>query len=215
MRINKYIAQATGHSRRTADQLITSGRVTVNGQAAEPGYSVSSNDRVELDGVIISIPSDTTTIMLNKPVGYVCSRNGQGSSTIYELLPAKYQRLKPVGRLDKDSSGLLLMTDDGDLAQQLTHPSYQKTKLYQVTLTKALSANDQAHLEQGIELEDGPSKLGLEGEANSWLVTMHEGRNRQIRRTFEAIGYSVRNLHRQEFGEYQLGDLPAGKFKKT
>jgi 23S rRNA pseudouridine2605 synthase len=123
MRLNKFIAQSTGLSRRAADAAIAQGRVSVNGREAALGKEVGESDTVVLDNSAITPAVNTVTIMLNKPVGYVCSRNGQGSKTVYDLLPPEYQQLKPVGRLDKDSSGLLLMTNDGDLAYELTHPS--------------------------------------------------------------------------------------------
>ena len=138
MRINKYIALSTGLSRRAADAAILDGRVTVDEQPASSGMKVSATTVVTLDGTVLSRPAATQTIMLNKPVGYVCSRDGQGSQTIYELLPADLHSLKPVGRLDKDSSGLLLLTNDGTLANQLTHPRYEKIKEYIVQLNKPL-----------------------------------------------------------------------------
>lgn len=214
MRINKFVAQATGHSRRAADTLIAQGKVTVNGTLPDAGYDVTSTDEVTLEGRILSLQADHTTIMVNKPIGYVCSRDGQGSKTIYDLLPVKYTRLKPVGRLDKDSSGLILLTDDGDLAHQLTHPSFEKTKVYEVSLDQELSNSDKNHIEQGIELEDGVSKLTLNGRGRSWTVAMHEGRNRQIRRTFESAGYQIRALHRVSFGTYHLDNLKDGEFKE-
>ena len=125
-------------------------------------------------------------MLLNKPVGYVCSRKGQGSQTIYDLIPAKYHHLESVGRLDKDSSGLLLLTDDGELANKLTHPSFRKEKVYEVTLDKSLHESDLARLQHGIELDDGTSRFIISPlkAQNSYLVTISEGRNRQIRRTF-------------------------------
>jgi len=223
MRINKYIAQASSLSRRKADEAIAAGRVQINGQSAEQGQEIGDTDTVTLDGRAITPPVKTITIMLNKPVGYVVSRNGQGSPTIYELLPAEYQNLQPVGRLDKDSSGLLLLTNDGDLANELTHPSHQKLKIYQVTLDKPLTPDDKTRIEQGIELEDGPSKLEIKTLENRksvienchlYEVKMSEGRNRQIRRTFAALGYKVQTLHRTHFGDHQLGTLQSGKIKE-
>jgi 23S rRNA pseudouridine2605 synthase len=131
------------------------------------------------------------------------------------LLPAAYHRLKPVGRLDKDSSGLLLLTDDGQLANQLTHPSYQKVKVYQVQLDRNLTNADQEAIEAGVKLEDGLSRLGLSGRGNNWQVQMSEGRNRQIRRTFEALGYRVIKLHRTGFGPASLAELPAGAYREV
>ena len=156
--------------------------------------------------------------MLNKPVGYVCSRNAQakGVKTIYELLPDQYKALKTVGRLDKDSTGLILLTDDGDLAHQLTHPSFAKTKEYIVELDHALAPLHQQMISDfGINLDDGPSQLLLErlnDERTKFNITMHEGRNRQIRRTFAALGYQVKSLHRTTFGSYTLGDLASSKW---
>lgn len=216
MRINKYIALYTGLSRRAADDAIAHNRVHVNGQLPQPGADITDNDQVMLDGSVITPTVKTTTIMLNKPAGYVVSRDGQGSKTIYDLLPADMHHLKPVGRLDKDSSGLLLLTNDGQLAHELTHPSYRKTKIYEVIIDAPLAPlHRQMINDHGIELDDGPSRLTLErlrdGDDTSWIVTMHEGRNRQIRRTFYALGYRVDRLHRTQFGLYRLGQLGPGK----
>ncbi|MGH7240857.1 MAG: pseudouridine synthase, partial [Candidatus Saccharimonadales bacterium] len=215
MRINKFVALASSLSRRQADTAIAEGRVLVNGAVPGMGQAVSETDIVTLDGRRTT-PAVKTTVLLNKPVGYVCSRNGQGSQTIYELLPPEYQHLNPVGRLDKNSSGLLLLTNDGDLANELTHPSRQKQKVYQVTLKTALEPlHRQMIQDHGIQLDDGVSKFELgrqhEGDDRDWQVTMHEGRNRQIRRTFQALGYEVLVLHRTQFGPYALDQLQPGK----
>ena len=212
MRINKYIAQSTGLSRRAADEAIAQGRVSVNGSQPEPGQDINDTDQVTLDSQLLKPTEDTVTIMLNKPVGYVCSRDGQGSQTIYNLLPAEYHNLKPVGRLDKDSSGLLLLTNDGQLAQKLTHPSFQKTKVYQVRLGRDLTSAHLQAIKNGVELDDGPSRLQIQGAGRDWTITMSEGRNRQIRRTFAALGYMLSGLHRTQFGPYQLGGLAEGKY---
>lgn len=216
MRLNKYLAAGTTLSRRSADEAIAHGRITVNGQPATQGMDIGSSDTVALDGVIVQPALQPVTIMLNKPRGYVVSRNGQGSKTIYELLPTEYHSLNPVGRLDKDSSGLLILTNDGQLAQSLTHPSQRKIKRYEVTLDKPLQPlHHQIINDHGIQLDDGLSKLGLErqqeGDDTKWIVTMHEGRNRQIRRTFAALGYTVEELHRTNFGDYAINDLRPGK----
>jgi pseudouridine synthase len=213
MRLNQYIALHTGISRRSADRLIKEGRVTVNGQAPLIGHQVTEHDKIEVSGLKIKHKIKLVTIMLNKPQGYVCSRRGQGSKTIYDLIPEELHHLKPVGRLDKDSSGLLLMTNDGRLANQLTHPYHQKRKIYEVELNKALTAHDKANIEVGVDLDDGPSKLDLKGSETEWQVTMYEGRNRQIRRTFAALGYNVAKLHRTHFGSYSLNNLPSGKLR--
>ncbi len=212
MRINQYIALATGVSRRQADQLVSKGGVTVNGQTATLGTQVQPNDLVTLQGKRLQ-PLEHQTILLHKPVGYVCSRDGQGSPTIYDLLPDTLHHLKPVGRLDKDSSGLLLMTNDGVLAHRLTHPSTHMEKIYEVRLQRPLIAEDKLKLQSGVELQDVVSKLKLTGNGLAWTVTMHEGRNRQIRRTFESLGYRVTKLHRLKIGPYSLSTLPSGQTK--
>ncbi len=218
MRLNQFIASSTGLSRRAADRAILEGRVTLNNLVAQLGQVVSESDIVTLDNRPITPAVKTVTILLNKPVGYVCSRDGQGSKTVYNLLPAELHQLKPVGRLDKNSSGLMLMTNDGQLAYELTHPKFQKTKVYKIALNKPLMSEDQTLISKGILLQDGLSKLGLESINTSdrinWKITMHEGRNRQIRRTFEALGYSLPKLHRTVFGSYKLGDLPVGRYKE-
>jgi 23S rRNA pseudouridine2605 synthase len=149
----------------------------------------------------------------------VCSRRSQGDNkTIYELLPAEYHKLKTVGRLDKDSSGLILLTNDGDFALRMTHPRYSKIKVYNVRLSRDLEPLHQQMISDfGVTLEDGQSQLSLsrmyDESRKEWVVTMSEGRNRQIRRTFEALGYSVKKLHRIQFGNYSLGDMKRGEYK--
>lgn len=210
MRINKFIALASGMSRRSADRAVEAGRVYIHGVPARTGQEVHAVDVVTLDGVPLTAPTTSQTVMLHKPIGYVVSRNGQGSKTVYDLLPPTLQHLKPIGRLDRDSSGLLLLTNDGQLAQTLTHPSYQKTKVYDVTLDRPLSDGAHQHLAAGVPLADGPSHLQVHATATprSYRVAMQEGRNRQIRRTFTALGYKVTALHRLQFGPYTLGSLP-------
>lgn len=202
-------------SRRAVDSAILSGRVTVNGTPASVGQSIDPRkDQVKLDSQVVT-EAEKQTIMLNKPVDYVCSREGQGSKTIYDLLPPELHQLKPIGRLDKDSSGLLLLTNNGDFANQMSHPSFIKQKVYQVLLNKPLQPLHQQMIsDNGIMLDDGPSKLILESQnhhRDQWQVTMHEGRNRQIRRTFDALGYTVTRLHRTKFGPYNLDGLKEGK----
>lgn len=217
MRINKYIAAATGLSRRAADQALQAGRVLINGNLPVIGQEVLEQDTVMLDGQDLQL-LDQQTILLHKPIGYVTSRDGQGSKTIYDLLPAALHHLKPVGRLDKDSSGLLLLTNDGELTQLLTHPSFQKIKLYEIKLATPLAPlHRQMITDRGILLEDGPSKLGLErlfdADDTAWRIIMREGRNRQIRRTFAALGYTVTQLHRTHFGNYALEQTPPGAYR--
>lgn len=218
-RLNKYLALHMGLSRRAADQLIEKGRVTVNGVRASLGDRAGKNDAVVVNGTPVAATTEYQYLALNKPVGYVSSRRRQGSTpTIYELLPREYHDLKPVGRLDRDSSGLLLLTNDGDFAFHMTHPQFAKVKVYKVMLDRELEPIHQQMIsEYGVTLTDGPSKLLLtrisEDFRKEWEVTMSEGRNRQIRRTFDALGYKVLRLHRTNFGPYALHGIKPGKFK--
>lgn len=217
MRINRYIALSTGMGRRTADKLIASGHIKINDKLAVTGVDVKPEDEVTLDNMPISLPAKTQTIILNKPVGYVCSRDGQGSKTIYDLLPNDLHKLKPVGRLDKDSSGLLLLTNDGELANKLTHPSFEKEKVYEVKLNRALSDMDIIKIRAGILLEDGVSKFDdvFRISELEFRVSIHEGRNRQIRRTFSSLGYDVKHLHRIRFGPFNLNQLKSGLLRRV
>lgn len=216
-RLNKILALELGLSRRQADILIEKGEVTVNGIPARLGQQVTATEEVTVRGKPVTRSVSHIYLALNKPIGYVCSRRQQGESpTIYSLLPQKYHPLKPVGRLDKDSSGILLLTNDGDFALKMTHPRYVKIKQYEVALDTPLQPLHQQMIsDYGITLGDGISKLQLENHSRDrkkWLVTMHEGRNRQIRRTFTAIGCEVVRLHRTRFGDFELNGLPTGKF---
>lgn len=217
MRINQYLARHTELSRRGADIAVSDGRVEINSIPAKPGDTVIESDYVTLDGHKVADQTHIITILFHKPIGYVVSRNGQGSQTIYDLLPHNLQHLNPVGRLDKDSSGLLLLTNNGELANQLTHPKYKKQKIYLVTLDKDLTEKDFTHItEKGVQLEDGVSRLAIRSLATGLYdleITMHEGRNRQIRRTFETLGYRVTKLHRTHFGPYEISSLKPGEWQ--
>lgn len=225
----------TGLSRRRADKLIQTGKVLVNNLPASLGQTISSHDKVEVNGLEVQSQTKLVTIMLNKPVGYVCSRAGQGSKTVYDLLPAEFHNLKPVGRLDKDSSGLVLLTNDGQLANQLSHPRYQKEKVYEVEIDRLLTKEDFNKItKSGVDIGDnklsrfqlvacGKKHGGWDAAPHvtyympyttAWHAMLSEGRNRQIRRTFAALGYKVIKLHRTKFGNYELGNLEPGKFKK-
>jgi 23S rRNA pseudouridine2605 synthase len=214
-RLNKFLALHLGLSRREADAYIEKRKVTINGAIAMLGARVLPDDSVQVGGKEVG-RTEFLYLALNKPVGYVCSRRAQGDNpTIYSLLPEQYHALKPVGRLDKDSSGLLLLTNDGDLAYQMTHPKFYKVKIYEVQLDHPLEPLHQQMIsDYGVQLEDGISKFMIEklGE-KAYKITMSEGRNRQIRRTFAALGYTVTKLHRTHFGDYSLGDIGVGKYK--
>lgn len=241
-RLNKYLAFQLGISRREADELIEQGRVTINGSAAELGSQIDETASVSVDEKPVDGIRNYQYILFNKPVGYVCSRRKQGDNeTIYALLPENLHHLKPVGRLDKDSSGLLLLTNDGDFAHTMTHPSFHKVKIYDVTLNHELEPLHQQMIsDYGVMLDDGKSQFMVERGSSSdsssagltplerqrttqedeeqvraarYTVTMNEGRNRQIRRTFGALGYVVTKLHRTNFGTYSLGDIRPGEFE--
>lgn len=220
-RLNKYLALQLGISRREADEFIERGRVTVNGTPAVLGTRLTSTDSVTVNGKPLGENVDHVYLAFHKPVGYVCSRKQQGDSpTIYDLIPKQYHTLKPVGRLDRDSSGLILLTNDGDFAFRMTHPSFHKMKIYEVTLHKDLEPLHQQMIsDHGIQLEDGRSQFELErlsdNDRKHWRISMSEGRNRQIRRTFIALGYEVVTLHRTNFGNYALGNLARGKIETT
>ena len=250
IRLNKFLAERLGVSRREADELISDGKITINGRSAILGARIDKSDKVCYNNKIVSHEARFLYIAFNKPAGYVCSRRTQGQApTLYDLLPKKYRHLKTVGRLDKDSSGLILLTNDGDFAYQMTHPKFRKTKIYEVELDKPLEPLHQQMISDfGVMLDDGPSQFKViksdfakpllrgirsryEDEAtspvktgarsvpkkmvsqNRYIVTLTEGRNRQIRRTFAALGYKVIKLHRTHFGKYELGGLASGKFK--
>jgi 23S rRNA pseudouridine2605 synthase len=210
MRLNQFLAKTTDLSRRNADKAISEGRVLVNSKIPALGQGVEESDKVELDGKLLPNEVKVQTIQLNKPFGYVVSRDGQGSKTVYDLIPENLSNLKPIGRLDRNSTGLLLMTNDGHLNQKLSHPSNNKMKVYNVKLDKILEDEDKQKIEEGVFLEDGYSRLKLLGGNDKWQVSMSEGRNRQIRRTFDFLGYKVIKLHRVSFGDYDLGDQKIG-----
>lgn len=244
LRLNKFLAERIGVSRREADELISAGKVTVNGTVAGLGFSLPAPESLDIfpkvcyNGKIVPLSADFLYLAFNKPVGYVCSRRAQGDApTLYALLPSKYQKLKTVGRLDKDSSGLILLTNDGDFAFQMTHPKFRKTKVYEVELDRPLAPLHQQMIsDYGVEIGDGISKFkiikneapggNLQTDSSSnpalasgktptsptYIVILSEGRNRQIRRTFAALGYTVTKLHRTQFGKYELGNLESGKY---
>jgi pseudouridine synthase len=209
MRINQFVAKATGLGRRKADKLVLTNLITVNDKPANLGQDITDEDIVKYAGRVIEIPHGYTRILLNKPVGYVCSRDGQGSKTIYDLLPNQYSKLKSIGRLDKDTSGLILLTDDGQLAQELSHPSFNKQKIYEVKLPRDLTNDQIDKLQNGsIRIDQKPSILKIKKISSAkYQVTLTEGRNRQIRRSFEKINIAVVKLNRIQFGPYKLSDL--------
>lgn len=226
IRLNKYLAHTTGISRREADEYISRGRVLINGTPAILGATIDpASVKISIDGNAVSTAvKNYTYLLLNKPVGYICSRRQQADTpTIYALLPPQYHDLKVAGRLDKDSCGLLLLTDDGDTIFHLTHPKFHKQKTYLVSLNASLSEEDQQAIQKGVQLEDGVSKFVIEltksdtenQPPNTYSALLSEGRNRQIRRTFKALDYQVIALKRTDLGPYHIDDLQPGQFKEV
>jgi pseudouridine synthase len=215
MRLNQFLANATDISRRAADVAIRQSRVHVDGKLGKIGQDVNPKNAVSLDGQQVKMRLHQATIILHKPVGYVSSRRRQGTHpSIYDLVPHDLGHLQIAGRLDQDSSGLLVLTSDGQLLYQLTHPKFAKIKTYEVTLTKMLSDSDRRKLADGIVLPDGLSQLQVMSmDGRKVIVAMTEGRNRQIRRTFGALDYGITRLHRLTLGPYMVGKLPAGQWQ--
>lgn len=229
IRLNKHLAHTLGISRREADNQIERGRILINGKIATLGNIIDpTRDKLTIDSQpITNTLKRYSYVLMNKPIGYICSRKQQGlTPTIYDLLPRQLHHLKVAGRLDKDSCGLILLTDDGDTIFKLTHPKFGKEKVYFVGLNKPLKSEDKKKIESGVELEDGASKFtvsvipaqparsgdqtggaGISKKPNMYKVTMSEGRNRQIRRTFGSLRYMVTHLERQSFGPYRISQL--------
>jgi 23S rRNA pseudouridine2605 synthase len=218
IRLNRYLAQAGVASRRRADELIAGGAVRVNGVTVTAlGSVVRSGDRVEVDGVAVRPPARATYLLLHKPAGVVTTMHDpQGRRTIADLLPPGV-RVVPVGRLDYDTSGALLLTDDGDLAYRLLHPRFGVEKTYRAAIGGRLSPSDVDRLQSGLPLGDfhsAPARvrvLAVRRGVSTVELTIHEGRNRQVRRMFEAIGYPVLALSRTRFGPLRLGALAPGR----
>lgn len=217
-RLQKLIARAGICSRREAEKIITAGRVTVDGKiVTELGAKVDTNQKICVDGKLLNFDTTKIYIMLNKPRGYVSTVSDErGRKTIMDLLDENFtERVYPVGRLDMDSEGLLILTNDGDLTNALIHPRYEVSKTYRAMVTGDITEDKLDRLRAGIELEDGltaPAEVYLLGD-NRVEVTIHEGRNRQVRRMFAAIGCDVKRLKRVKFAGLTLDNLPVGKFR--
>lgn len=216
-RLNKYLSQAGVASRRAADALIAGGRVRVNGRAVrELGTLVEDDDRVDVDGVAVRAGAQRRYVVLHKPAGVVTTmRDPQGRRTVAELLP-EGTRVVPVGRLDYDTAGVLLLTNDGDLANRLLHPRFGVDKRYRAVVAGRLSAADVRRLSDGVQVggvRSAPAKLRVVAVRRDRSVvdlTIHEGRNRQVRRIFDALGHPVLALTRLQFGPISLGALAPG-----
>ena len=220
VRLNKYIAAAGICSRREADQLITAGLITVNGKSiTELGSKVNPDDEVKYNGELIRTERKVY-LLLNKPKDYVTTTDDPKERKTVMLLirDACKERVYPVGRLDRNTTGVLLFTNDGELAKKMTHPSSNKKKIYHVFLNKAISAGDMNKLAEGVSLEDGivqPDAISYASSENKREVGLeiHSGRNRIVRRMFEALGYRVDKLDRVYFGGLTKKNLSRGKWR--
>lgn len=224
MRLNKYIAHAGICSRREADELIAAGSVKVNGRVVtEMGYQVLPGDQVSYGGETLR-SERPRYFLLNKPKGFITTtEDPQERRTVMMLMDGCCaERIYPVGRLDRATTGLLLFTNDGELAKRLTHPSTQVYKIYQVELNKPVTKEDMKRLLEGIELEDGPmhvddiqyAEVGGKVDKRVVGVQLHSGRNRIVRRLFEALGYEVHKLDRTVFAGLTKKDLPRGRWRE-
>ena len=215
MRLNAYLARAGVASRRGADELIKAGRVTVNGAPGELNTLVDAADRVEVDGVAVA-KQPLAYILLHKPRGVVTTaRDTHGRRTVVELVEHP-SRVVPVGRLDVDTTGALLLTNDGALAHRLAHPRYGVEKVYEVEVEGDPDEAALRRLREGVELEDGvtaPAAVRRLGRGRIEL-TLHEGRNRQARRMCDAVGHPVRRLHRSRYAELTLDQLAEGEWRE-
>ncbi len=215
MRLNAFLARAGVASRRGADELIRAGRVRVNGETAGLATFVEGADRVELDGEPVS-PEPLAYVLLHKPAGVVTTaRDPQGRPTVVGLV-GHPSRVVPVGRLDADTTGALLLTNDGPLAHRLAHPRYEVDKVYEAEVEGEPSDEALHRLAEGVELEDGrtaPARVRRLGPHRVELV-LHEGRKHQVKRMCEAVGHPVRRLHRPRYAGLELGSLAPGEWRE-
>lgn len=221
MRLQKYLAACGVASRRGAEQIIAEGRVCVNGETVtEMGVKIRAKDRVTVDGAAVKPEKNKYYIMLNKPAGVLSSvKDDRGRECVVNLIEGVNARLYPVGRLDYDTTGLLLLTNDGDFMQRVTHPSFEIWKTYEAVVKGTPNETDVKKFAEGLQLEDGktlPAVLDVVGyKGNNAIVevSIREGRNRQVRRMLERIGHPVNSLKRISFGTLELGDLRPGKWR--
>lgn len=221
MRLQKFLARAGVASRRASENLMTAGRVTVNGTVvSELGAKVDPLvDTVAVDGREVHLADEHVTIMLHKPAGVITTMKAQSDRPIVaSLVPTDlYPGLYPIGRLDADTTGLLLFTTDGQLGNTLLHPSSHVPKTYLAHLAKPLSDHDADALRLGVELEDGPTQpaeVEFAGNRKTVRITVHEGRYHQVKRMLKAVGNHVARLHRESFGALELGELEPGSWRK-
>ncbi len=215
VRLNRYLASTGVGSRRAADEFIRAGRVTVNGAPAELGTVVSDSDDVRVDGRRVHVQAQVS-VLLNKPAGVVTTvRDPNGRPTVIDLVPLPV-RLFPVGRLDRETTGVLLLTNDGELADRLMHPRNGVRKTYVATVAADPTPAVLRRLREGVELDDGPTAPATVHRAGPGRVeiTIHEGRNRQVRRMLAAVGHPARALHRSRYAGLGVGDLDPGEWRE-
>jgi pseudouridine synthase len=213
--LNAYLARAGIASRRKADELIKAGRVTVNGEAGRLNTFVESADRVEVDGLAVA-PQPLTYVLLHKPAGVVTTASDpQGRPTVVDLVDHE-SRVVPIGRLDLDTTGALLLTNDGELAHRLAHPKYEVEKVYEAIVEGEPSGDALRRLADGVELEDGPTAPAASRRLGPSRVELaiHEGRNRQVKRMLEAVGHPVRRLHRSRYAGLNVEGLRPGDWRE-
>ncbi|MEM9887379.1 MAG: pseudouridine synthase [Bacteroidota bacterium] len=220
IRLNKFIAHCGVCSRREAGNLVKAGKVTVNGAILlTPWYLVQEEDRVEYKGKVLQKQEKKIYVLLNKPKNTITSlKDEKGRKTVYDIVKNHVEeRIYPVGRLDRNTLGLLLLTNDGDLAQKLAHPSHKIQKYYQVTLDREVLPEHLEQIKKGLELEDGLAPVDaahyLNDNQKEVGIKIHIGRNRIVRRLFEHFGYSVKRLDRTYYASLTKKDLPRGKFR--
>ena len=222
IRLQKYLAECGIASRRKSEKLISEGSVSVDGKViTEMGYKLDPDlQEVRYRGELVERKKEHTYILLNKPRGYVTTMSDpQGRPIVTSLLKNLEVRVFPVGRLDIDTEGALILTDDGELAHRILHPSHESTKTYEVLVKGLVSQRNIRKLEQGIEIDGRKtwpariSKARKQGVSNRLVITIHEGRKRQVRRMFETIGHPVINLKRIAYGRLQLGSLKSGTYR--
>ncbi len=221
MPLNKFIAHAGVCARREAAEMVKQGLVTVNGDKVfEPGYKVNGRDKVTVKGKQVFLQKNSVYILLNKPKDYITTANDpQGRKTVLDLIKqATTERVYPVGRLDRNTTGVLLLTNDGELAQKLTHPSFEIKKIYEVTLDKPVAKKDLDAILEGVTLEDGFVKADAAGYADPKNksvvgVEIHSGRNRIVRRIFEHLGYDVKGLDRVMFANLTKKNVERGRWR--
>jgi len=219
MRLAKYLAHAGVASRRAAETVIADGRVGIDGEIVlDPARDVGDDSRVTVDGRVLDGPEASAVYIVHKPLGVVSTaRDSHGRRTVVELVSAEGLRLYPVGRLDADSSGLILLTNDGELANRLTHPSFEVEKTYRATLGSGPVGDGALRaLRRGVQLDDGPTAPARVRRIGPNLIelTIHEGRNRQVRRMCEAAGRPVLALERVAFGPLRLDGLASGEHRR-